>query len=150
MPTKWFNNIGVEFKNWNLVGLEPSSDVMAKDHVVGTADDELRKLYELSIQYAKSGSESFIAAQHAKTKENFEYHAKKAFEFHKKQENLMESFWISVRESFDLWDKSSVSIRKGWKVVWNDEEDEEDEKDEESKLGHKQHKIVVIPAMSLN
>jgi hypothetical protein len=143
MSTKWFDSLGEELKNWNLVGLSPSFDVMASDHVVGTADDELRKLYELSIQYVKSGFESFVATQHAKTKENFEYHAKKSFEFHKKHENLLEFFWISVRDSFDLWVKPLVGVRKDWKVVWSEE-------DEESESGIEQHKIVIVPMMSMN
>jgi hypothetical protein len=144
MPTKWFNTLGAELKNWNLVGMDPSFDVRASDHIVGTADDELRKLYELSIQYEKSGFESFTAMNNSKTEENCDYHAKKAMGFHKKHEILMESFWISIRDSFDLWDRSLVGIRKGWKVVWCDEEEEEPGPEPE------QHKIVVIPAMSLN
>jgi hypothetical protein len=146
MPTKWFSDLGAELKNWSLVGLEPSFDVRASDHIVGTADNELKKLYELSIQYEKSGFESFVAAQHAKTKENFEYHAKKASEWHRKHEILMESFWVSIRDSFNLWDKSSVGIRKNWEIVWYDEEEEEEKPEPESE----QHKIVIIPAMSLN
>jgi hypothetical protein len=86
-----------------------------------------------------------VAAQHAKTKENFEYHAKKASEWHRKHEILMESFWVSIRDSFDLWDKSSVGIRKDWKVVWCDEEEEE-----KSEPESEQHKIMVMSAMSLN
>jgi hypothetical protein len=142
MPTKWFNTLEIEMKNWNLVGLNPSLDVMVSDHVVGTADDELRKLYEISIQHEKSGFESFLAAQNAKTKENCEYHAKKALEFHRKTEILMEFFWASIRDTFGLWDKPSVGIRKGWKIVWEEDNDLEPESE--------QHKIVVMPAMSLN
>lgn len=144
MPTKWFNNLEIETRNWRLVGLEPFGDVKENDHVVGETDDELKRLYELAIQYEKSGFESFLAAQHAKTKENFEYHAKKAMEFHKKHEILIADFWISIRDSFDLWIKSSVGIRKGWKVVWSDEEEDEAEAKSE------QHKIVIMPAMCMN
>lgn len=146
MPTKWLNTLEIELKNWRLVGLEPFGDVKENDHVAGEADDELKRLYELAIQYEKSGFESFVSAQHAKTKENLEYHAKKASEFHKKHEILIASFWASIRDSFDLWAKSSVGIRKGWKIIWNDEEEEEPEPES----GSEQHNIVVMPAMSLN
>jgi hypothetical protein len=121
--TTWLDIIKMELENLDLEGLlEPTTEVGAKDHVVGEADTDLKRLYGLAMQWDKTAIESLVAARYVNNREHQEHHVEKATELHKKSELLMEIFWASIKDSFDLWQKPSVGIRKGWKVVWSEPE----------------------------
>jgi DNA-binding transcriptional regulator/RsmH inhibitor MraZ len=104
----------------NLV--EPNAEISEKDHLVGEADVDLRKLYSLAISWEKTAIETLVAARYINSKTDQEQRMEKANELRKKSEIMMEIFWISLKDSFDLWQKQSIGIRKNWKVVWSEPE----------------------------
>lgn len=98
--------------------IEPQAEPGSGDHVVGTAGPELQKLYSLALTWEKAATEAILAARYSTTKVNLNQTAVKITQLREKAKILMEIFWISLKDAFNLWDKESVGIRKGWKVVW--------------------------------
>lgn len=119
--SRWMSAVLKELEGLNQKGLlEPKTEVGPTDHVVGEANVEIRKLYGLAMQTSRRSAESIVSAQYDINRETQEHHAAKAVELRKKAELLMEIFWVSIKDQFDLWQKPSVGIRKGWKVVWSE------------------------------
>jgi len=122
MPT-WLDIVKMELENLDSkVLLEPTSEVQPKDHVVGEADPDLKRVYGLAMQWEKTAIEMVVAVRYVNNRANQEQTIHKADELKKKSEILMDIFWTSLKDSFDLWQRPSVGIRKGWKVVWTEPE----------------------------
>lgn len=122
MPT-WLDIVRMELENLDPKFLpEPTTEVGSRDHVVGEADTDLKRLYALAMQWDKAAIESLVAARYINNREDQEHLVEKAAEIRRKSELLMEIFWVSLKDYFDLWRKPSVGIRKGWKVVWSEPE----------------------------
>ncbi|MBI3956755.1 MAG: hypothetical protein HY340_02090 [Candidatus Kerfeldbacteria bacterium] len=119
----WIQSLQAELDKVDLQGvIEPQGEIEERDHVVGQANDDLKRLYGLMMRWSKASLESVVAAQFAPNRELREHYTNQATMLGKKSEVLTEIFWITIKETFDLWQKPSVGIRKGWKVVWSEPE----------------------------
>ena len=100
--------------------IEPSNEVEKDEHVVGTADADVQKLYGLAMQWQKTSMETAVAARFINRRKEAEANLETAAILQKKSELVLEIFWLSLKETFDLWGKPSIGIREGWKVVWSE------------------------------
>lgn len=102
---------------------EPEEELGPKDHRVGVADEDLRKLFFLVKQYRKRMLEIVATLVLCRPKER-EGLIKEAQRFNTQADTLKSVFWVSARVAFpELWDKPSIGVRKGWDVVWSDPEE---------------------------
>ena len=98
--------------------VEPDSEGCSHDHVVGIANQELRKLYFLLLQNKKQSQEAAAAVLLLSGKDR-EVKLQEAAKFDTQTDVLRDVFWVSCCHSFpELWGKPNIGIRKGWKVVW--------------------------------
>lgn len=122
----WLETILAELKgvqNTQASFAEPEEEPGPRDHVVGTADEDLRKLFFLVKQYQKRTLEIAATLVVCSAKER-EVQTKEGQRFKSQADTLNEVFWVSTCAAFpELWDKLSIGIRKGWKVVWSDPEE---------------------------
>ena len=112
--------------------IEPSTEVGLNDYVAGTMSNELRKLYTLmekSRNENRKNIEEKIENIFSLLLDSLKFDIGQAS---KKLLTLYDIFWISLRDEFNLWDKDSVGVRKGFAVVWT-EENKEPDKEPESK-----------------
>ena len=102
--------------------IEPLREVGESDRVVDEADTDLIKLYTLSIRL----SEEVVEALKRGYDENDSAVQKRLIDFAqmkaRRSDIVKEIFWTSIKDAYDLWDKPSVGIRKGWKITWSDDE----------------------------
>ncbi len=122
MPT-WFDIVKAEVDSVdekNLFEPQIDIDIEGGDHEIGEADADLKKLYSLATKWQKSSMELMVAAQYVNNREDQEYKIKKAKELGQKSNLLMEIFWVSIKEMYNVWHKPSVGIRKGWRIVWSE------------------------------
>lgn len=115
----WLETIQKELETMDPKSmLEPNADVELNEHIVGQADDSLRRLYALFLRFAKTAKESAVAAEFVNESERQEHYLEQAGIHTARASALREIFWISLKDAFDLWQKPNVGIRRGWKVVW--------------------------------
>ncbi|MCL4392308.1 hypothetical protein M1413_03175 [Patescibacteria group bacterium] len=120
MPT-WFDIVKAEVDSVDEKNLfEPLAEIEDGDHEIGEADMDLKRLYSLAIKWQKSSMELMVAAQYVNNREDQEYKIKKAKELGQKSKLLVEIFWTSIKEMYNVWHKPSIGIRKGWKIVWSE------------------------------
>ena len=123
MPT-WFDIVKAEIDSVDEKNLfEPLTEIGDGDHEIGEADIDLKRLYSLAMKWQKSSMELMVAARYVNNREDQEYKIKKAKELGQKSELLMEIFWTSIKEMYNVWHKPSIGIRKGWKIVWSEPEE---------------------------
>lgn len=122
MPTL-LDMVRIELENMSSnTALEPTGEIEPRDHRVGNADPEVRKLYSLGMQWDKAANETMLAARYISDKAKQRDAAVKATELHAKSEILLDIFWASLKDAFGLWDKHQIGIRRGWVVVWSESE----------------------------
>ena len=97
---------------------EPTGEALPTEHRVGQAAPDARKLYRLGMQWDKAANETALAARYLSDPNRQRETIVKAMELHNKSQILLNIFWASLRDAFDLWDKPNVGIRRGWQVVW--------------------------------
>ena len=116
----WLKILPMELVNINANEFsEPDDEVDPRfDVVVGEASDDLRRIYTLAERLLEAGARYSVDAQFSKDNRLRSDAGKKAYELAKKIEVLKEIFWITLKDDFDLWNKDSVGIRKGWKVTY--------------------------------
>ncbi len=126
--SSWLQSIMAELENLSVEdALAPEFDVKDGEHIVGTAGDELRKLSHLSMQY-KQRSAKIVTSLMMLPGKKHEYKMNEACIIENQAEELKNIFWMSCRYAFpELWNKPSIGIRKGWKVVWFEEKHPADE-----------------------
>lgn len=117
----WLDEIRMEIENMDPASIiEPPAEVNREhDHIVCEAEDSLRKLYTLTMQLEKEANMMLVNARFSGNIANMLEAAENAQRLMRKVDALREIFWISLKDSYDLWDKPTVGVRKGWKVVWN-------------------------------
>lgn len=127
-PT-WLDVVKIKFEN-ELGSLdpnnlhEPNGQVKINDHVVGEiADADLKRLLNLIMVLEKSANQNLLEAHYAKNKLDQDLFFYNATELVNKADFLSEIFWASIKDSFDLWRKPQVAIRRDWKVVWQESDD---------------------------
>lgn len=100
---------------------EPPEEAGAGDHLVGEADSNLRKLYSAAMRWKKTAMEQQITAQFSSNRSEQRRAILRCHELDEKSKIIFGLFWTSLRDTFGLWDKPSVGIRKGWQVVWSED-----------------------------
>ncbi len=116
MPS-WIDLIKMEMEMEQQL-FEPQTEISKIDHIVGEVDDDLKKLYCIAMQWKKAADETLPAARRINVDQDQQL--AKARELYQKSEILQEIFWISLEDSFNLWHRRSIGVRKGWKVVWTE------------------------------
>lgn len=102
---------------------EPDAEFEPDDQIVGDLSEELIRLYTMWRLLEKQAIERMTEAKYGRLPgEQKREMICKGKELHKKAELLRELFWIEVKDEHHLWDKSSIGVRKGRKVVWFEEE----------------------------
>ncbi len=121
--SSWLDSINLEMEKLEEKTLiQPMTEIEDYDNSVGEASMELKKLYGLSQALKKKAMETIVKfkfSSDANEKNELASHIKIA---HDKAEMLLQIFWVVLRDEFDLWDKDNVGIRKGWEVVWSDDQ----------------------------
>jgi len=117
--TSWLKTLEAELVEVDLgkAALEALSEVGLGEEIVGDVGSETKKLYLLAKLFSKTAAEIKVKLDYAETPTERQEHARKYAELHEKTEVLANLFWISVKDELNLWDKGSIGIRKGWKVV---------------------------------
>ena len=118
MPT-WLEIIRLEIENMNMNEiLEPNTEVGNTERVIGVLkDNDLKKIYTLAMQWDRLAIENIVTARYSGDDDRNSLMIK-SNELHKKSELLIEIFWTSLKDVFNLWGAEEVlGIRKGWKVV---------------------------------
>lgn len=119
--SNWIDVIKMEIEMINAGELlEPYAEASSDDHVVGDLDDDLKKIYTLALRWDKAAIEMLVSARYVNDDMRRKQDLEKASELRRKSELLMDIFWVSIKDSFELWKNPSIGIRKGWKVVWSD------------------------------
>ena len=102
---------------------EPEDKIDCKfDVVAGEASDEIKRIYTLATKLREAGARYAIDVSFSRDNQLRTDAKKKVHELKQKTEVLMQIFWITLKDDFDLWDKYSIGIRKGWKVVYRNED----------------------------
>lgn len=104
--------------------IAPEGEIEQKDHLAGDLnnDTQLQRIYTLGRKLSESGARMLLEAHLARKHDQQEELLIKASELRAKAEIVMSIFWISIKDSFQLWDKPSVGIRQEWQVVWSDQD----------------------------
>ena len=102
--------------------IEPPADMKPDDRKVGILEDEdVKKLYSLAMQCDRQAEELVIQIRYSGADERSSMQMlAKIKELKTKAELIREIFWASIKDSFGLWDKDSIGVRRGWVVVWNE------------------------------
>lgn len=98
---------------------EVSFEVKKDDNIVGTASDDLKRLYTLWQQKERMKDELKIKQQYEKISDREKY-ATEASQLGSKADAIRDLFWIGVNDEFNLWDKANVGIRKDYIVIYSD------------------------------
>ncbi len=77
-------------------------------------DDWLRKLFVLSLFYAKQYEE--LRLEHHYDEENAEL-KQRISKYKDTTDALTALFWLFVRDKYKLWSQGSIAIRKGFNIV---------------------------------
>ncbi len=123
----WLNKIQAELEAVTETeenSVEPEYCVRTNDHIIGTANSQLRKLYYL---YQKSVAEEQTAKIATKEKSiSRKEYLSRINEVNKLlviREALGVIFWASCINDFpELIGRQLIGIRHGWRVVWCEDE----------------------------
>lgn len=100
--------------------VEPDYEGCKHDHVVGVANQDLRRLFWLVLQNKKQSQEAAAAVLSLSGNER-EAKLQEASTYDFQADVLTSIFWMSCRHEFpELWNKPYFGLRKGWKVVWTE------------------------------
>lgn len=99
--------------------IEPETEVDKSDVVVGEASDDLKRIYTLAEKLREAGARYTVDARFSKDNRLRADLQRKVYELSQKVETLMQIFWITLKDDFNLWDKNSIGVRKGWKVAYS-------------------------------
>ena len=126
MPATWFKLLATELESLSENDLSGPllAELEEKDHVVGdiTSDLELQKFYVFGRRLIAESERLLIDAREARSREERGELVSRAQELNDKGHLIVNIFWASIKDSFRLWDKSSIGIREEWQVVWSDQD----------------------------
>ncbi len=101
--------------------LEPQQDMERGDHEIGLMTEDHKRLFTLWRAVKRSAEEAVIQAKYAQSREQALEEKKRAEELALKAHILGDIFWVSLNDHYDVWDKESIGVRRGFKVVWSEE-----------------------------
>lgn len=129
----FFKEINERLKKIKLNNIKgPQFTIKDGDIVVGKMDKKHKKLWILKERLAEEGKKIF---QQNKVKMVF-WEVSKSFPGGENLDDIQDQLaelirlieivdrilWFEIRKDFNLWTKPFVAIKKGWKVVWREEE----------------------------
>ncbi len=122
----WLELLGLEFQYIEEKDcVEPKAKLDSKkDHVVGDMTKDQKKLYTYWLNLQREAEQTLLAARYENDEGRQKEILLKAEELGAKAGVIREIFWISLRDEFALWGKGEIGVRKGFKVVWSEEENE--------------------------
>ena len=98
--------------------LDPHTPIGPGEKIIGTATEDLKKLYTLWMSKEKTIEENKIRAKFSKTQDEREEAIMLILKDMEVAECLMRLFWIAIKDEFDLWKTDSMTgIRTGYIVV---------------------------------
>lgn len=90
------------------------------DHAVGDMTEGQKKLYTRWMDLERSAAQHSLDAQYARDNEKRRANFLRTEELSAKAAVLRAIFWIDIKDHFQLWDRDSIGIRKGFIVVWSE------------------------------
>lgn len=99
---------------------EPSEAVKPGDNIAGDMTDGHKKLFTLWCRLQKVAEQSYIDARYLQDDDRKKQADIRAHELLQKADAFREIFWISINDHFEIWEKPSVGVRKGFLVVWSE------------------------------
>lgn len=120
---KWLETLNKEIEGVCVETIKESdSEIEEGETVAGDVSIDHQKLFTLTRKYHRLADKKLIAMKFAQNKEAGQEHEAELLMAKARAEILMQIFWASLKDEFQLWDKESVGFRKGWKVTWKDED----------------------------
>lgn len=118
----WLKILSMELSGLGLHEIiEPQTEVDKSDIVAGEASDDLKRIYTLAEKLREAGARYTVDARFSKDNRLRADLQRKVYELSQKVETLTQIFWITLKDDFNLWDKNSIGVRKGWKVTYSKE-----------------------------
>ena len=93
-----------------------------KYYQVGKMTESLKKLFTLWRNLDKEAERSLLNTRYGKNEQERKSYKTKTAELKEKAKAARLIFWISLKDTFGLWDKKCVGVTKGFLVIWSDEE----------------------------
>lgn len=101
---------------------EPEAELRPDDQIVGDLSEEFIRLYTMWRLTEKRMDEKMMEAKFGRLSEGQIKDAlSRAKELSIKADFFRELFWIELKDEYHLWDKPSIGVRRGRKVVWYEE-----------------------------
>ena len=116
----WLKELLVEVDSVNEKDfIELKGEVQDGETVAGVAGDWLKRLFTLLKKTIEQGLPAEKELEKVEEgSEKYNQLRAKIYQLKNKVDILENIFWYSINHQFNLWDKRSVGIRKGYKVVW--------------------------------
>ena len=116
----WLANLALELQQ-----IEPTEFIDSRivinpdiDTVVGEMTDDHKRLYTLCQNIERTAAEALVEANYTQDETARQRAEARVRECKKKSEAILNLFWISVNDHFNLWSHDSTGVRKGFQVVW--------------------------------
>jgi hypothetical protein len=123
---EWFEAVNREISvvsDEDIAIAEPDQQVGPREHVVGVASVYLRGLFTL-IKLRRKRAMELLASTVFCREDDRERILDEGRIAHVQTDALQKFFWASCRYSHpELWTKSGIGVRKGWQIVWIEEEE---------------------------
>jgi hypothetical protein len=98
---------------------EPDSDMQTTDEDVGEMNDYHKRLYTLARKMGRVAAEALVEGKFNNDATKKQDSMKRAEEYKTKSTIVMDVMWASINDDFSLWDKETVGVRRGFRVVIN-------------------------------
>lgn len=99
--------------------VEPNIPMQKGDNLIGIVnDDTIQRMYTMSVELRRETEQIMLNAKYANEDESKELMVK-ATELGMKSSTIGALLWVMIRDDFHCWDKDSLDLRSGWKLVWN-------------------------------
>lgn len=124
MPT-WLDMVKMEMENMDLASCpESASEELdnSTEKVCATLTDnpDLKKLHVLKLQWLRKAMELEVQARFSTSSTERKELMLEIEQLGRKAQLVEQIFYVSLRDTYDLWDKDCLHMRKGWKVVTHD------------------------------
>ncbi len=120
MPT-WLDIVRMEVENMDPCTVrDPTGQEVnpACDTFLATIEDvDLQKLYTVAIQWKRTAIELMVKLPFETDPEEAMRLKNEVEQLMRKSDVIQQVVWISIRDTYDLWNKGSIHFCKGWKIV---------------------------------
>ncbi|MDO8639321.1 MAG: hypothetical protein Q7R53_00205 [bacterium] len=126
MSINWLESLPIKLSEVKGLCDSPEKRHPLCENLVGELPDDLKRLFTLCQNTSKEALQCFRAILLSQNEPAREAACNRHNELSAKAETLRSIFWVLVRDKFSLWDKGNLGIRKGFQVVWKEEQDAEE------------------------